>query len=183
MKLYLQQGFTLLELLLVISIIGILAAIVLSATAEARFQSQAVAMAAQMKQVERAMYSYQLSEGFDTWPPMPSSNFTHADNQLNNLIDSSTNFPNLDRHISGEPVNYAGEPYTYFTRGGTYVECVSPGDPITDVGHGLRIEDMDERLFKRLDMIIDGEYDSGCGRLKRLGGSGAIYFDISQVSW
>jgi len=170
-------GFSLIELVVVVAIIGILAATVLGPMGNARTQSRAAAMAEQLGVIEKSLILYQLGENIPKLT-MQANSLEHPNNQIENLIVSDRYFPNLDLYLSGNLVNFSDRPYTFYTNGGTYIECSTLDSPSVEVSYAIRLSSLDDELFERLDEVIDGEYDESCGKLKKLGGSGSVYYSL-----
>lgn len=181
----LQNGFTLLELLIVIAIIGILAAIVLASTSASRDKAQYTQVAQQLKEIEKALWLYHADHVNDTpywngswtyWTGSIGGNF-----QIQKIIDPApTNtdaigrFPGFKNYLSSAPVSpFKAGFYSYFSKnnpmpsGGCYNNPVTifsqggPGVSIRIVPGGVNPED----LFTALDKIFDDGDGPTCGRV------------------
>lgn len=91
-----RKGFTLLELLVVLSIVAVLAALLMPVTRRVRARSQAVACVSNLRQLGMGLQSY-LSENDQTMPVLAAGRETRAEEAK--TIDNT-----LDRYVSAPKV-------------------------------------------------------------------------------
>lgn len=181
---YLRKGFTLIELLVVIAIIGVLAAIVLASLSLTRHKAEATALVEQLKEVEKAFFAMSLSHGDKYWPHMNSNTYNHQTNYITWMIENPNNpnnvFPDISNEISVVDVNSM---FTYYNRGTQYT-CLSspPGNISSVMGVTLRIEHINEEVFDEMDKLLDDGDGAYCGKVRRMGGSGSLYYLLGTNS-
>lgn len=166
------RGFTLLELLVVIALIGILATVVLASLSESRERAIAAQLTAQFQELEKALWLYALSENLQSWPNSSTGGTEFSNASV--LPNFSSYFPNL-------PTPPAGTSYQYYFRL-DYDPLLCAGGSFRN-GVNVRVsDDVDEKLarvFQIIDMQIDNGDGPNCGRIKRGGGSHSIYYMIA----
>lgn len=183
-----EQGFTLVELLVVLAILGFLTMAALFATNDANEQARATAIVSQLREIDKAFAQYRISNRVVGWPEMNQTYVTHWQNDIDNMVNSNAswnNFAGLGNYLS-EPADYTGAEYSYFGRASSVHICEAdnPGlyntNPRDAIGVAIRIDHQDPGLFAELDRIIDGGDGATCGRMRILGGSGSVYYSLAE---
>jgi prepilin-type N-terminal cleavage/methylation domain-containing protein len=185
-----SPGFTLMELLVVVAIIGILSAVILAATGEARQEARIIKILADLQEIEKSLIVYQLNTG-ETWPVGGGWPDTQAAS-IENLIATGgpgNIFPSFDQVMSGAPERPTNQSfYSYHNRGHEYT-CV--GVDAHDSGISIRVggvgvTDVDpfitDALFPRFDQVIDNGDGPDCGRIRMGGSSQSLYYLVSPNS-
>lgn len=125
-----QKGFTLIELMVVIAIIGLLSSIVLASLTEARSKARDSKRVSEMRNVEKALQIYALNNN----GAVPISAFTDISqvpkvanvidcnnasiiNNNNNLYDTLIEAKALSGRPSNDPLSSKGYCYVYMTDG------------------------------------------------------------------
>jgi prepilin-type N-terminal cleavage/methylation domain-containing protein len=160
-------GFTIVELLIVIVVIGVLAAIVIVAYNGVTQGANASAIADSFKKFEKAMRLYATSQSWSTWPG--DSTLTGSGNpNVASLISNVSGFSNY----MPSPPNVAGvspSSWRYDNDSDTYNGCAANGN-----GTNVFIDSLtDTALATRVDEIID-DGNTACGKL-RFSGSALVY--------
>ncbi len=105
MKKRATSGFTLIEVMVVVAIIGLLATVILASLNQAQMRSRDAVRLADIKQVQNALELY-ADEHNGTYPIVPTS-FVY---EL-----GSTLVPNYIRVLPEDPVRTGGNRYRYYT--------------------------------------------------------------------
>lgn len=156
-----QAGFTLLELLVVIGIIGLFAAIVLVSLTSARTSGKATRVLQDFQQLERAMLLFADDENIIEW--WKDNSFTGTnDPTIQDIIETT----NLSTFLSRAPSPSVGDDYRYHapTGGGSY-SC--GGDPTRGVS--LTLSNVPDNYFDIFDESIDSGDGPSCGKVNYVG--------------
>jgi prepilin-type N-terminal cleavage/methylation domain-containing protein len=164
-------GFTIVELLIVIVVIGILAALVLNTFSGVQTRARATAVAQGIKAAEKSFNGYMAGEGYSSWP---------EDNELN-----GTSNPHLDdlaadtdfgQYMQQVPeVNGLDSLYfTYDNDGDSYGGCA--GD---NKGVNIGIYNLPRDVAIEIDKTID-DGDLSCGKARYL--TDRMFYNISESS-
>ncbi len=190
-----NTGFTLLELLVAIAIIGILASVILIATQTSREKAAHTQVVQQLEQIEWAFKLY-ISDNKTAWP---NTYFNHnpANAEISHCYrltaiitgtfpggggcnaarraqvrGAAGDFPNFSSYLSTDPISpLSGGFYVYFSRGiPKTADCMPPitggSEPGVSIRIGTNISVTElDALFASLDRIIDGGDGEDCGKL------------------
>jgi prepilin-type N-terminal cleavage/methylation domain-containing protein len=149
MKKYLKtkRGFTLMELLVVVSIIGMLATIVLSSLSTARSRSRDAVRLSDVKQIQNALEMYYLDKGHyppansSTWPRSSSTCLNNGRSDWLNILTPQLapymNIPDTSAGSNDLGIAGLGLCYTYLINGGTIEDGCDPGSYSFPQGYRL----------------------------------------------
>jgi prepilin-type N-terminal cleavage/methylation domain-containing protein len=165
------SGFTIVELLIVVVVIGILAAIVVVAYNGVTQSANASAIADSFKKFEKAMRLYSTSQSWGSWPV----DNTITGNGNPNVADLVSNAPGFSNYMQSAPDVAGINPsyWRYDNDGDTYGGCSTGGQ-----GTNVFISNFpDTALATQVDEILD-DGNTSCGKL-RFSGS-ALVFSLSN---
>lgn len=151
-----NAGFTLLELLVVIGIIGILITIILVSLNQARITSQASGILQNFQQLERAMFLFADLEDIHDWWEDDSFGLG-PDPTIQNLIDNTE----LSIFLNRAPSPFIGDVYRYSTASGSY-NCNSANPTL---GVNLTLSNVPQTYFDIIDKIMDNGDGDDCGKI------------------
>ena len=182
-----ESGFTLLELLIAITIIGLLASVVLASLGDSRHKANVSQAISQIREIEKALILWANIENIQSWKItgtcFPSCYTNHA---IPNLIENgnSLGFDNFSAYLPKPPIPPYGDYWGYFNDDIPY-SCDEDGDSyhsgVSIRLHAPNAENLDE-LFTDMDEIIDGGDGPDCGRVRQGGSSETIYYRIANYS-
>ncbi len=156
-----DKGFTIVELLIVVVVIGILAAIVTVAYTGISDRANASSFADGLKKVEKAFQLFVVQGGYAAWPRDNDSSLTGSGNPtIPSLISSAANFSN---YLQSTP-NVAGIPtssWRYDNDGDTYNGCSTNSAP----GVSIIVYNTPQSLAQDVDGILDDD-DLACGNIR-----------------
>lgn len=158
-----RRGFTIVELLIVVVIIGILATVTVVAFNSVRLRAQATAIASDLKSIEKALLLYKDSVGFTAWPiDTDSTYFTGGANpSIASIIAAQPAFRAL---MSTAPVATgmsASGSYSFDNDLDTYNGCSDqPSGVNIFVGSATNVA-----LIQAVDTIMD-DGNISCGRIR-----------------
>ncbi len=154
-----SKGFTIVELLIVVVVIGILAAIVTVAYTGITERANAAAVADGFKKFEKAMRLYVTSNGLASWPG--DSTLTGGGNP--NIPSLITNVSGFSNYMQSAPsvAGISGSSWRYDNDGDTYNGC-----SVSDAGVNIFISPPPATaLAQKIDDAID-DGNLSCGRLR-----------------
>ena len=181
-----HRGFTIMELLVVLAIIGIFASIVLVVMNDGREQARAATIMQQLGELEVALLTYTAGENLNIWPTMNNSNADHQTNEIGWMIENPGNnssaYPAITDYMSNAPPPVNGSPYTYVNRNTSYA-CVGSAPNDTTVaniaGVSIRLREFDADLFNRIDILVDEGDGPFCGKARLMGSDNSLYFLVA----
>ncbi len=175
-----RRGFTIIELLVVISIIGLLASIVLAGLNGARQRAAVISIVSNLKAVEKAFLMLGYDQDWQTWrlecdfvggcPP--------ANNPNPNISLLVTDAANLGRFLTAAPTLPIGINMGYDNDDNTFA-C---GGSVTN-GVNIHIRQVPQAIAEQVSLIIDGSTDINCGRIRWFEDSGlrTLFYSLSDV--
>lgn len=173
-----QKGFTIVELLIVIVVIGILAAITIVAYNGIQQRAQAAQVVSDLSKIEKGLRLLAVEQGVSTWWLDNSTALTGTGNPNVNTIISSTNLKNYLQTIppvSGYPSSF----YSYDNDGDTFNKGVCGQ---TSGGVSIYVSNIPIALMQAVDSSID-DGDLNCGKVRQYnGGSAQLLYNISKDS-
>jgi prepilin-type N-terminal cleavage/methylation domain-containing protein len=158
-------GFTIVELLIVIVVIGILAAIVIVAYNGIQNSANATAIADSFKKFDKAMTLYVTKEGYSAWP-------LEGDLAGGRLTDMISSVSGLKDYMQSAP-NVAGispTAWRYDYDGDVYNGCSASASGASLYVAGLTDQDMAQRVD---DILDDGNLS--CGKVRWHTSSNLMY--------
>ncbi len=168
-----DSGFTLVELIIVIVVIGILAAIILVAYSGVTERAKVSSYADGLKKVEKAMQLYIVEKGYSAWPK--DSDLTGSANPtINSIISDTSGFsnylqsaPNVDG-ISPSLWRYDNDLDTY------------NGCSVSSNGANIYTTSTPNAFAKEVDKTID-DGDLTCGRVRWYStNDGTLVYNVSD---
>jgi len=166
-----QRGFTIVELLIVIVVIGILAAITIVAYNGVQERARAVAIADGFKKIDKAFQLFAIEEGRSTW--WLDSELTGSGNPHIGSVISNTNLKNYlqsEPSVSGMNSSY----WIYDNDGETRNLSVCEASA---TGVNIAFENTNATQALAVDKIID-DGNLNCGHLRSIS-STEIQYNLS----
>lgn len=160
-------GFTIVELLIVIVVIGILAAIVIVAYTGVQQRAQAAAVVSGIKSADKAFRLLAAEQGYDTWP-LDTTLTGHANPTLDDLIANT----DLKKYLQQVP-QASG-----LTLGWGYDNDGDSRAPTACdtkwTGVNLTISGVPDAVLQQIDNTLD-DGNTSCGRVRLADSSRIIY--------
>jgi len=182
------RGFTLIEVLIVIAIIGILSTMILANVSQAQNEARASRTVRHFQEIEKALRLWGNNENRDEW---------WSETELNNrfgiaappTISDLRSASDFSRHLPSTPTPPIGDAYYYDYEDGDELTVTCPSDP-NEKGHGVNIviRNANLQLFDEVNRMIDGDESSApgdpgeCGRLRAINTAGlnVIIYTMSR---
>ena len=165
------KGFTLLELLIVIAIIGLLASVVIVSFPGVQDKSRAVIIVQDFQTIENALRLFKISENRDTW--WRETYWTGGVPRISQIMGLSEFLP-----VTLEPP-ISGTYYDYDNDGDTLVEgncgcCLGVNIGLRNCGAECH------KYFDIVDNIIDNKDGRCYGRVRSDSGFSYIFFNMAK---
>lgn len=152
-----KSGFTIVELLIVIVVIAILAAISIVAYSGIQERSRASAIASDIKQLDKAFRMFLVAEGRSTW--WVDTEFTGGGNPQISAVVEGTNLKDyFQKFSSATTTSTTG--VIYDNDGDTYTGCSATATG----GVNIYLYGVSESLAQKIDDTID-DGSLGCGKV------------------
>lgn len=161
-----QTGFTIVELLIVIVVIGILASITIVAYGGIQDRAKTTVVMSELKSTEKALGIFATFEGWSSWPDDAS---LPGDGTINDLIAAH---PGLEDSLTAAPEGIDGQDDWIYDNDMDSKDM--PCGPASDLGDGVNISvDVDGRaldpdIMAALDAQIDDSDGHLCGKFRYL---------------
>jgi prepilin-type N-terminal cleavage/methylation domain-containing protein len=171
-----KRGFTLVELLVVISIIALLSSVVFASLNSAIEKAAVVSIIANLKSVEKAFYLLADDENISLW--WPEIDFGSGGNP--NISVLVTNMNRLGKFLGRAPSLPIGTDMGYDNDQDIFI-CGDSGPVYRGVN--IHIRNISLALAQKVNAIVDGDANINCGRIKwdpSGGGGGSLFYVISE---
>ena len=176
------RGFTIVELLVVVAIIGVLATVILANLNQGRERAAAANELRQLQEIEKALRVYLIDNGYAQWWEQGDSSGVHM--STINEIRNDSDAPGFDQYISELPKSYLNSDFDYQYR--------NSGDPLQTPcgdrrrGVSIRIDQAhsaNPEAVLEIDQELDGGDGMDCGRFRWSDdASQSIYYIIANDS-
>lgn len=168
-----RAGFTIVELLIVIVVIGILAALVMSVYSNAQLRARAAGAADGIKKIEKGLTLLATDQGRSTW--WTEAEFGQGGNPLVTTLVSATD---LKKYLQSAPSvpGMEGARWLYDNDGDQRTDACA-ANVVQGVNIGFEV--VDAAFVSEVDKMID-DGDPNCGRVRLYGGT-QLQYSISTV--
>jgi prepilin-type N-terminal cleavage/methylation domain-containing protein len=159
-----DKGFTLVELLVVVAVIGVIAGMVLPALSSARKKGKVTHFVSELQQIEKAFMLTYLEEDRNTWWTESEIGITNPTLQqiINKTSGPLANFSNYLRVTPSNLIN--SSQYKYDNDNDTDDSCENGG--VENDGVSLFISDLDYPTALEVDKYIDHVQHYACGQIR-----------------
>jgi len=163
-----SPGFTIVELLIVIVVIGILAALVLNTFAGIQRRAKAASMIDGISKADKSLQAWKIGEGIVAWP-------RDSDFGGNPTLDALRSEDNFEDYMQNAPsvVGYESLTWTYDNDGDIKPLCGNSYNGVNLVIKFIEDQELVEQVDEQLD---DG--DLNCGTI-RYTSTGILFYSLS----
>ena len=159
-----KRGFTLVELLLVISIIGLFSSIIISTFKQIRHKANATRICEDFKTIETALNMFMSDNNNTSWPLENTWHPVRLSNPfMSHLITS--NLTNFDDYLSQPPIPPEGvSEYFYDNDGDSHGMPCDGGQPWRGVN--ISLQDISTTTAAYVEEMFDDNDGWGCGKIR-----------------
>jgi prepilin-type N-terminal cleavage/methylation domain-containing protein len=156
-----KKGFTLIEILIVTTIIGILGSILFISVNSVREKAKAIKIIGDLKSIEKGLIAWGLAEGISEWWDEDVWDAPSDEPTIEWMMENT----DLGDWVSGTP-RIDADLYVYDNDGNTFDP---DGDGCGSVPwHGVNLNIWEQKFLRIVDLIdkkIDGGDGNSCGRV------------------
>lgn len=169
------SGFTIVELLVVIVVIGILASITVVAYNGVQDRANAVVVAGGLKNISQALQMEALEKGWSVWPDDEQILGAGGDPTIESLIANLDGFNQYLQQVPSTSTVAAAD-WLYDNDRDVKVDC----DNIT-YGTNIIIRDMPKPIATIVDSQLDGDNKLDCGTVRWRSSNSSLYYALSYT--
>lgn len=164
-----RRGFTIVELLIVVVIIAILAAVTVVAYNGVRARAQAAQIADEFKTIEKALLLYKHTLGLSSWPTDNDATYWtgNANPSFTAIIAAQPSFREFLQSVPLAPIG-TGNPYAFDNDLDTYNGCSNASSGVNIYINNATTADT--AVMQAVDDAID-DGNLACGRVRFTGTS------------
>ncbi len=173
-----SSGFTIVELLIVIVVIAILAAISVVAYTGIQTRARASAIASDLKATEKAFNSYKALTGTGSWwldTDATLSGHSSGNPQISAIISAQPEFRDFLQRIPTTEGLGTSNNWAYDNDGDTYSGCSTSVSGVNLILQGVTATD----LMQALDNAID-DGDLSCGKLRHRSADNYLTYSLAN---
>jgi len=175
------SGFTIVELIVVIVVIGILATIVIVAYGDFQSRSKAAAIETNLKNIEKNLRVYASDQQWATWP---SDNNDIDSGKSNPSIQTLiTDLPAFKKYLPTAPVtsDLPASAWVYDNDSDTKPDCSTTVNPDSYKGTNIVVTGVDSKTAGYLDAAMD-DGNILCGRIRYDTAASKIFYSLSYTN-
>lgn len=165
-----KKGFTLIEILVVVAIIGLISTVVLANVLKARQRGEDTHLLLQLKQIEKAFVFSYIEEDRDTWWTEAEIGIGGNPTLTEIIAIESGPLASFSEYFKIKRLHnlLSNSEYEYDYDGDSSVACGQGGSNTganRHAGVNLVITEVDLKRRESLDRLIDGEVSPSCGKI------------------
>jgi prepilin-type N-terminal cleavage/methylation domain-containing protein len=173
------SGFTIVELIVVIVVIGILATITVVAYGDFQARSKAAAIESSLKDIEKNLRVYASDQQWGSWPLDNAIDLGKTEPSIQTLI---TDLPVLKRYLPTAPIasGLAASAWIYENDGDTKPDCNSTSADGYK-GTNIIVTGVAQNVANYLDAAVD-DGNNSCGRIRYDASALKLLYALSYTS-
>lgn len=174
------SGFTIVELLIVIVVIAILAAITVVAYNGVQNRANAASVSTALKNIDKSLRAYSVDKGWTTWPLDTGATTgilpTGSNPSIQRLINE---LPGFNQYMQTAPSigDVPAASWTYDNDGNTKLAC-NPTDPPKYNGTNIVLTGITDAVAQNIDSAID-DGDLNCQKIQYDPTADKLFYTLS----
>jgi prepilin-type N-terminal cleavage/methylation domain-containing protein len=175
------SGFTIVELIVVIAVIGILATITVVAYGDFQARSKATAIETNLKNIEKNLRVYAADQQWGVWP-LDNNDIDPGklNPSIQTLIDD---LPAFKKYLSASPTtsDLPASAWVYDNDGDTKPSCSSSANPDSYKGTNIVVTGVAQNVAGYLDSSMD-DGNLNCGRIRYDSTASKVFYSLSYTN-
>lgn len=169
------SGFTIIELIVVIVVVGILATITVVAYRDFQARSTASALQANLKDIEKPLRAYASEQQWSTWPQDNVIDPGKSNPSIQTLIND---IPAFKQYINTAPTasGLPASAWTYDYDGDVKPDCGSKYN-----GTNIVVTGVAQNVVNYIDSAMD-DGDNNCGRIRYDAAALKLFYSLSYTN-